>query len=46
MKYRDTMNYVRDNLHGQYKVGSIDGTMNIQERNELSSDSEILMVPR
>ena len=33
-EYRDTMNYLRDNLCGKYKVGSIDGTMNIQERNE------------
>ena len=33
-EYRDTMNYLRDNLSVKYKVGSIDGTMNIQERNE------------
>jgi SNF2 family DNA or RNA helicase len=33
-EYRDTMNYLRDRLSGQFKVGSIDGTMNIQERND------------
>ena len=33
-EYRDTMNYIRDYLSESYKVGSIDGTMNIQERNE------------
>jgi len=33
-EYRDTLNYLRDVLSAKYDVGSIDGTMNIQERNQ------------
>ena len=33
-EYRDTMNYLRDIFLHKYSVGSIDGTMNIQERNQ------------
>jgi SNF2 family DNA or RNA helicase len=32
-EYRDTLNYLRAALSIKYRVGSIDGTMNIQERN-------------
>ena len=48
-EYRDTMNYLRDRLSEQYMVGSIDGTMNIQERNDAlirfrdTSGSEIMV---
>ena len=36
-EYRDTINYIRDNLCEKYRVGSIDGTMNIEARNDALS---------
>jgi len=33
-EYRDTLNYLQDSLEGKYKVGKIDGTMDVHERKE------------
>jgi SNF2 family DNA or RNA helicase len=37
-EYRDTLNYLTAKLAQSYRVGNIDGTMNVEERNDALSE--------